>query len=303
MTVNTIAVVGMGYVGMPLAVAFATKHYKVIGFDTNTSKINLYRNGIDPTKEVGDDVIDKTQVCFTDDPTTLNSADLIIIAVPTPVTDEHLPDLSPLEGACNIVGQHMKPNTIICFESTVYPGVTEDICAPLIENASKMKCGVDFKIAYSPERINPGDKLHTLQTIKKIISGMDEDTAVTIQNVYNSVVDAGTFKVSNIKTAEAIKVTENTQRDVNIAFINEMALIYEKLGIDINEVVDGMNTKWNALKFRPGLVGGHCIGVDPYYLSFIAEKYNVDNKLITSSRQINESMSNHVVTETIKKWY
>ena len=260
-----LALVGLGYVGMPIAVEFA-KHISVIGFDINEKRINEYRSGIDSTNEVGD-AIKKTTVDFTADPNRLREAKFIIVAVPTPVNDDNTPDLRPVEGASKIVGQNITPGTIVVFESTVYPGVTEDICIPIIEKESGLKCGVDWKIGYSPERINPGDRVHTLTTIRKIVSGMDEESAKEIQKVYDIVIKAGTVLVSTIKTAEAVKVVENSQRDINIAFVNEVAMICDKMGIDTDEVIYGMNSKWNALGFKPGLVGGHCIGVDPYYLT------------------------------------
>ena len=259
--IDKLALVGLGYVGMPIAVEFA-KHIKVIGFDINKARVNEYKSGIDATNEVGE-AIRTTTVEFTDDPTRLKDARFIIIAVPTPVNADTTPDLRPVESASRTVGQNLTAGSIVVFESTVYPGVTEDICIPIIENESGLKCGVDWKIGYSPERINPGDSVHTLTSIVKIVSGMDAETVTEIKKVYDIVVKAGTFPVSTIKTAEAVKVVENSQRDINIAFMNEVAMICDKLDIDTDEVVKGMNTKWNALNFRPGLVGGHCIGVDP----------------------------------------
>ena len=254
-----LALVGLGYVGMPIAVEFA-KHVRVIGFDINEKRVNEYRSGIDATNEVGE-AIKKTTVDFTADPSRLKEAKFIIVAVPTPVNSDNTPDLRPVEGASRTVGQNLTPGTIVVFESTVYPGVTEDICVPIIEKESGLKCGVDWKIGYSPERINPGDRVHTLTSIRKIVSGMDEESAREIKKVYDIVIKAGTFPVSTIKTAEAVKVVENSQRDINIAFVNEVAMICDKMGIDTDEVIAGMNTKWNALGFKPGLVGGHCIGV------------------------------------------
>ena len=268
-----LALVGLGYVGMPIAVEFA-KHVPVIGFDINETRVNEYKNGIDSTNEIGD-AIQNTTVDFTADPKRLKEAKFIIVAVPTPVKDDNSPDLKPVKGASALVGQNMQPGTIVVFESTVYPGVTEDICIPIIEKESGLKCGVDWKIGYSPERINPGDRVHTLTKIQKIVSGMDEESATEIKKVYDIVIKAGTFPVSTIKTAEAVKVIENSQRDINIAFMNEIAMICDKMQIDTDEVLAGMNTKWNALGFRPGLVGGHCIGVDPYYLTNAAEKLGV----------------------------
>ena len=294
-----LALVGLGYVGMPLAVEFA-KHVKVIGFDINHARIEEYRNGIDPTNEVGE-AIKKTTVDFTSDARQLKESKFIIVAVPTPVRDDNSPDLRPVEGASRTVGQNITPGTIVVFESTVYPGVTEDICVPIIEKESGLKCGVDWKIGYSPERINPGDRVHTLTNIQKVVSGMDEESATIIKKVYDIVIKAGTFPVSNIKTAEAVKVVENSQRDINIAFMNEIAIICDKLGIDSAEVLDGMNTKWNALGFRPGLVGGHCIGVDPYYLTNAAEKLGYHSQIILNGRQVNDSMGAYVADAAIKE--
>lgn len=294
-----LALVGLGYVGMPIAVEFA-KHVKVIGFDINEKRVNEYRNGIDSTNEVGE-AIKNTTVDFTADPTRLKEAKFIIVAVPTPVNDDTTPDLKPVKGASKTVGQNLAPGTIVVFESTVYPGVTEDICIPIIEKESGLKCGVDWKIGYSPERINPGDRVHTLTSIRKIVSGMDEESAREIKKVYDIVIKAGTFPVSNIKTAEAVKVVENSQRDINIAFMNEIAIICDKLRIDTDEVLAGMNTKWNALGFRPGLVGGHCIGVDPYYLTNAAEKLGYHSQIILNGRKVNDSMGAYVADAAIKE--
>ena len=294
-----LALVGLGYVGMPIAVEFA-KHIKVIGFDINTQRVNEYKNGIDTTNEVGE-AIKNTTVEFTDDPTKLREARFIIVAVPTPVNADTTPDLKPVESASRLVGQNLTKGSIVVFESTVYPGVTEDICVPIIKKESGLKCGIDWKIGYSPERINPGDSIHTLTSIVKIVSGMDKETAEEIQKVYNIVVKAGTFPVSSIKTAEAVKVVENSQRDINIAFMNEVAMICDKLHIDTDEVLSGMNTKWNALGFRPGLVGGHCIGVDPYYLTNIAEKLGYHSQIILNGRKINDSMGSYVADAAIKE--
>ena len=294
-----LALVGLGYVGMPIAVEFA-KHVKVIGFDINEKRVNEYRNGIDSTNEVGE-AIKNTTVDFTADPVRLKEAKFIIVAVPTPVNDDTTPDLKPVKGASKTVGQNLTPGTIVVFESTVYPGVTEDICIPIIEKESGLKCGVDWKIGYSPERINPGDRVHTLTSIRKIVSGMDEESSREIKKVYDIVIKAGTFPVSNIKTAEAVKVVENSQRDINIAFMNEIAIICDKLGIDTDEVLAGMNTKWNALGFRPGLVGGHCIGVDPYYLTNAAEKLGYHSQIILNGRKVNDSMGAYVADAAIKE--
>ncbi len=294
-----LALVGLGYVGMPIAVEFA-KHVKVIGFDINEKRINEYQNGIDSTNEVGE-AIKNTTVEFTADPKRISQAKFIIVAVPTPVKDDNSPDLRPVKSASKTVGQNLSPGSIVVFESTVYPGVTEDICIPIIENESGLKCGIDWKIGYSPERINPGDRVHTLTTIHKIVSGMDEETAKEVKKVYDIVIKAGTFPVSTIKTAEAVKVVENSQRDINIAFMNEIAMICDKLNIDTDEVLAGMNTKWNALGFKPGLVGGHCIGVDPYYLTNAAEKLGYHSQIILNGRQVNDSMGGFVADAAIKE--
>lgn len=296
-----LALVGLGYVGMPLAVAFAKKGIQVIGFDTNKAKIDLYKSGVDPTREVGDDAIRTTTVQFTSNENELQRAHFIIVTVPTPINTDHTPNLSLVEGASMIVGRNLKPGTIIVYESTVYPGVTEDICIPILEKESGLRCGTDFKVGYSPERINPGDKIHTLPNICKIVSGMDEDSLQKIKAVYDIVIEAGTFSVSNIKTAEAIKVVENSQRDINIAFMNELAMVFDRMGIDTNEVVDGMNTKWNALGFRPGLVGGHCIGVDPYYFTYGAEKLGYHSQIILNGRIVNDSMGAYVADVAVRK--
>lgn len=294
-----LALVGLGYVGMPIAVEFA-KHINVIGFDINEKRVNEYRNGIDATNEVGEAIKDTT-VEFTADPTKLKEARFIVVAVPTPVNEDNTPDLRPVEGASRTVGQNLSAGTIVVFESTVYPGVTEDICVPIIEKESGLKCGVDWKIGYSPERINPGDRIHTLTNIRKVVSGMDAESAAEIKKVYDIVIKAGTFPVSNIKTAEAVKVVENSQRDINIAFMNEIAIICDKLKIDTDEVLAGMNTKWNALGFKPGLVGGHCIGVDPYYLTNVAEKLGYHSQIILNGRQVNDSMGAFVADAAIKE--
>ncbi len=297
---TSLAVVGLGYVGMPIAVAFAEKGLDVIGFDNNEEKINLYKSGIDPTKEVGDDVIKNTTLHFTADPSELKKAGFIIIAVPTPVNLDHTPDLSPVEGASRIVGQNLSKDTIVVYESTVYPGVTEDVCVPILEEQSGLKCGDGFRVGYSPERINPGDEEHRLNNIKKIVSGMDAATCDQIASVYNLVIEVGTHPVSSIKTAEAIKVVENSQRDINIAFMNELAMVFDRMGIDTNEVVDGMNTKWNALGFRPGLVGGHCIGVDPYYFTYEAERLGYHSQIILNGRMVNDSMGSYIADKAVK---
>lgn len=296
-----LALIGLGYVGMPIAVAFAQKGLQVIGFDLNEAKIRLYQSGIDPTKEVGDDVIRNSTVEFTADEQKLREAKFHIVAVPTPVNTDHTPNLAPVEGASRIIGRNLTKGSIVVYESTVYPGVTEDVCVPILERESGMKCGVDFKVGYSPERINPGDKVHRLENIHKIVSGMDPESLDVIKRVYDLVVEVGTYPVSSIKTAEAIKVVENSQRDVNIAFMNELAMVFDRMGIDTNEVVDGMNTKWNALGFRPGLVGGHCIGVDPYYFTYEAEKLGYHSQIILNGRIVNDGMGKFVADAAIKQ--
>lgn len=294
-----LALIGLGYVGMPIAVAFSQK-LNVIGFDLNTEKIMLYKSGVDPTKEVGDEAIKNCAVEFTADQTKLQEAKFLIVAVPTPINADHTPNLAPVTGASEIIGRNLRKGAIVVYESTVYPGVTEDVCIPILERESGLKCGVDFKVGYSPERINPGDKVHRLENIHKIVSGMDLESLEEIKNVYDLVVEVGTYPVSNIKTAEAIKVVENSQRDINIAFMNELAMVFDRMGIDTNEVVDGMNTKWNALGFRPGLVGGHCIGVDPYYFTYQAEKLGYHSQIILNGRIVNDSMGKFVADAAIK---
>ena len=296
-----LSLVGLGYVGMPIAVAFAAKGVEVIGFDLNKAKIDLYKAGVDPTLEVGDEVIRNTTVQFTSDEAMLKEAKFHIVAVPTPVNQDHTPDLTPVIGASEIVGRNLVKGSIVVYESTVYPGVTEDVCVPILEEESGLKCGVDFKVGYSPERINPGDKVHRLENIRKIVSGMDAESLEEIRRVYDLVIEVGTFPVSSIKTAEAVKVVENSQRDINIAFMNELAMIFDRMGIDTAEVVDGMNTKWNALGFRPGLVGGHCIGVDPYYFTYEAEKLGYHSQIILAGRQINDGMGGFVAEATVKQ--
>ena len=296
---ETLSLVGLGYVGMPIAVAFA-RRITVIGFDLNEKKVELYKAGIDPTHEVGDEVISKTTVEFTSDESKLREAKFHIVAVPTPVNDDHTPDLSPVEGASRILGRNLAKGSVVVFESTVYPGVTEDVCVPILEKESGLKCGVDFKIGYSPERINPGDKVHRLETIKKIVSGMDEETLDCIAKVYELVVDAGVHKAESIKVAEAAKVIENSQRDINIAFMNELSIIFNKMGIDTKSVLEAAGTKWNFLKFYPGLVGGHCIGVDPYYLTYKAEMMGYHSQIILSGRRINDDMGKYCAENCVK---
>lgn len=294
-----LSLVGLGYVGMPIAVAFARKIH-VVGFDLNEKKIELYKSGVDPTNEVGDEVIKNTKVAFTADPSKLREAKFHIVAVPTPVNDDHTPDLTPVEGASRILGQNLTKGSVVVFESTVYPGVTEDICVPILEKESGLKCGVDFKIGYSPERINPGDKVHRLETITKIVSGMDAETLDTIAKVYELVVEVGVYRAESIKVAEAAKVIENSQRDINIAFMNELSIIFHKMGIDTKAVLEAAGTKWNFLKFMPGLVGGHCIGVDPYYLTYKAEELGYHSQIILSGRRINDDMGRYVAESLVK---
>ena len=298
---ENLSVIGLGYVGMPIAVAFADKGIKVIGFDLNKEKVELYKKGIDPTKEEGDEKIKNSTVEFTYDEKRLQNAKFHIVAVPTPVNSDHTPDLTPVIGASEIVGRNLVKGSIVVYESTVYPGVTEDVCIPILEKESGLKCGADFKVGYSPERINPGDKVHRLENIHKIVSGMDKESLEEIKNVYDLVIKVGTYPVSNIKTAEAVKVVENSQRDINIAFMNELAMVFDRMGIDTNEVVDGMNTKWNALGFRPGLVGGHCIGVDPYYFTYQAEKLGYHSQIILNGRIVNDGMGEFVADAAVKQ--
>lgn len=295
-----IALVGLGYVGMPIAVEFS-KCVDVIGFDINKVKIEAYQNGIDPTQEVGDAAIAESKVEWTSDETKLREASFIIVAVPTPVNDDTSPDLMPVIGSSEIVGRNLTKGSIVVYESTVYPGVTEEVCLPILERESGLKCGVDFKIGYSPERINPGDKVHRLQTIKKIVSGMDEDALEEIANVYEIVVQAGVYRAASIQVAEAAKVIENSQRDINIAFMNELSIIFNKMGIDTLEVLEAASTKWNFLPFRPGLVGGHCIGIDPYYLTYRAEQFGYHSQIILSGRRINDDMGKYVAEQTVKQ--
>lgn len=294
-----LSLVGLGYVGMPIAVAFSKK-LKVVGFDLNKKKVELYKNGIDPTKEVGNEAIASCAVDFTSDESRLKEAKFHIVAVPTPVNPDHTPDLSPVEGASRILGRNLTKGSIVVFESTVYPGVTEEVCVPILEQESGLKCGEDFKIGYSPERINPGDKVHRLETITKIVSGMDEETLEEVAKVYELVVDAGVHRAQSIKVAEAAKVIENSQRDINIAFMNELSIIFNKMGIDTKAVLEAAGTKWNFLKFFPGLVGGHCIGVDPYYLTYKAEQLGYHSQIILSGRRINDDMGKYVAESLVK---
>lgn len=295
-----LAVVGLGYVGLPLAVAFS-ESMDVIGYDVDAQKIARYCKGEDVTTEVGDAAVAASSVHFTAKEAELRQADFVIVAVPTPIHPDNTPDLTPVISASRTVGRNLKLGATVVYESTVYPGVTEELCLPVLEQESGLKGGTDFKIGYSPERINPGDKVHTLRTIRKIVSGMDAETLKKVKSVYDRIIDAGTFPVSSIKTAEAIKLVENSQRDINIAFMNEAAEVFEKIGIDTNEVVDGMNTKWNALGFRPGLVGGHCIGVDPYYFIYKAHQVGYESQIVAAGRRINDSMGRFVAEMAVKK--
>lgn len=295
-----LVVVGLGYVGLPLAVSFAKK-VPVIGFDYNSKKIELYKEGIDVTNEVGNAALKQTTMEFTANPERIKEGDFIVVAVPTPIDEHNNPDLTPVVGASTFVGKYLKKGAIVVYESTVYPGVTEDICVPILEKESGLKCGQDFKIAYSPERINPGDKVHRFETIKKIVSGMDDETLEKVAETYSMVVTAGVYKASSIKVAEAAKVIENSQRDINIAFVNELSKIFSKMGIDTNEVLDAAGSKWNFLNFRPGLVGGHCIGVDPYYLTFKAEEIGYRPEVILSGRRINDSMGKYIAENIVKE--
>ena len=294
-----VAVVGLGYVGLPIAVAFADK-VNTIGFDINEEKITNYKNGIDPTEEVGEEKIRATALQFTSEEKDLQKAGFIIVAVPTPVNGDETPDLNPVVGASKIVGRNLGKGSIVVFESTVYPGVTEDICIPILEKESGLRCGQDFKIGYSPERINPGDKVHRLENITKIVSGMDEETLEEIAAVYELIIEAGVYKAESIKVAEAAKLVENSQRDINIAFMNEFAMVCELMGINTKSVIDAMNTKWNALGFHPGLVGGHCIGIDPYYFIYKAKMLGYHSQIIAAGRKINNSMGSFVADAVIK---
>ena len=294
-----LSLVGLGYVGMPIAVAFSKK-IDVIGFDLNENKIRQYQSGIDPTREVGNEAIAACRVDFTGDESRLREARFHIVAVPTPVNPDHTPDLTPVEGASRILGRNLTRGSIVVFESTVYPGVTEEVCVPILEAESGLTCGADFKIGYSPERINPGDHVHRLETITKIVSGMDEETLEEVAKVYELVVDAGVHRAASIKVAEAAKVIENSQRDINIAFMNELSIIFNKMGIDTKAVLEAAGTKWNFLKFFPGLVGGHCIGVDPYYLTYKAEQLGYHSQIILSGRRINDDMGKYVAECLVK---
>ncbi|WP_270670102.1 nucleotide sugar dehydrogenase [Paraclostridium bifermentans] len=296
---ENISVIGLGYVGMPLAIAFAKK-INVIGFDVNKEKIELYKQGIDVTNEVGNKALKETTALMTSDETKLKEAKFHIIAVPTPINDDKTPDLRPIIGASRVLGRNLTKGSIVVYESTVYPGVTEEVCIPILEEESNLKCGVDFKIGYSPERINPGDKLHRLENITKVVSGMDEESLENIASIYELIIDAGVHRAESIKVAEAAKVIENSQRDINIAFVNELSMIFNKMEIDTKAVLEASGTKWNFLKFYPGLVGGHCIGVDPYYLTHKAEQIGYHSQVILSGRRINDGMGKYVGESTVK---
>lgn len=294
-----LAVIGLGYVGMPIAVEFSKK-INVIGFDINKEKIELYKSGIDMTREVGNQEISKCTVDFTCEENRLKEAKFHIIAVPTPIKKDKTPDLVPIKEASRVLGKNLTRGAIVVYESTVYPGVTEEICIPILEKESGLICGEDFKVGYSPERINPGDKIHRLETIVKVVSGIDKETLEIIAKVYELVVKAGVFKAESIKVAEAAKVIENSQRDINIAFMNELSIIFNKMGIDTKSILEAALTKWNFLDFKPGLVGGHCIGVDPYYLTYKAEQLGYHSQIILSGRRINDDMGKYVVENVLK---
>lgn len=296
---ENLSVIGLGYVGMPLAIAFANK-VNVIGFDVNKEKIELYKQGIDVTNEVGNKALKETTALMTSDETKLKEAKFHIIAVPTPINDDKTPDLRPIIGASRVLGRNLTKGSIVVYESTVYPGVTEEVCIPILEKESNMKCGVDFKVGYSPERINPGDKLHRLENITKVVSGMDEESLENIASIYELIIEAGVHRAESIKVAEAAKVIENSQRDINIAFVNELSMIFNKMEIDTKAVLEASGSKWNFLKFYPGLVGGHCIGVDPYYLTHKAEQIGYHSQVILSGRRINDGMGKYVGESTVK---
>jgi UDP-N-acetyl-D-galactosamine dehydrogenase len=294
-----IAVIGLGYVGVPLAISFA-KEVNVIGFDINKEKVEKYKQGIDPTNELNKGDLDSTSIFFTSDEKELRKAKFYIIAVPTPINDDKTPNLSHLKSACKIVGRNLSSNSIVVFESTVFPGVTEEICMPILEKESGLVCGKDFKIGYSPERINPGDKVHTLEKITKIVSGMDDDALENISEIYEIIIKAGIYKSKSIKVAESAKVIENAQRDINIAFMNELSIIFNNMNINTKEVLEAADTKWNFLSFSPGLVGGHCIGVDPYYFTYKAEQLGYHSQIILAGRRINDKMSKYVAENIVK---
>jgi len=298
-SVKNIAVIGLGYVGLPLAEAFSHK-YQVVGFDTDQNRIDAYLNGKDPTEMVGDRIADAA-ICFTSNEKDISNADVFIITVPTPVKEDKRPDMGPLQAASEIVGRHLDRGSIVVYESTVYPGATEDVCVPILEQASGYSIGKDFTVGYSPERINPGDRVHQLKNVVKIVSGSDEETTEILADLYGDVVEAGVYRAGSIKVAEAAKLAENSQRDLNIAFVNELAMVLNLMDIPVGDVIDAMNTKWNALGFRPGLVGGHCIGVDPYYFVHKAEKLGYHNGLVLAGRKINDSMGRYIAERIVKE--
>lgn len=294
-----IAIIGLGYVGLPIALAFSKK-LSVIGFDINKKKIQAYKDGNDVTGEVGSKKIVSSNIFFSFDAECLEDASVYIVTVPTPVNDDYTPDLSFLKDACNMIGKYMQKDSVVIFESTVYPGVTEEICIPILEEVSGLKSKLDFKTAYSPERINPGDKVHTFENTKKIVSGIDNETTEFVAELYNLVLNNGVYRATSIKVAEAAKVIENTQRDLNIALMNELSIIFHRMNIDTQEVIEAASTKWNFIKFTPGLVGGHCVGVDPYYLTYKAETLGYHSRVITSGRRLNDSMGKYVAENAIK---
>ena len=296
-----LSVIGLGYVGMPLAVAFDKKDIAVIGFDLNSEKIDLYRQGLDPTFEVGSEALKHSKIFFTDAEVSLREANFHIIAVPTPINIDKTPDLCPVENASIILGKNLSKGSVVVYESTVYPGVTEDICIPILERESGLKCGQDFLVGYSPERINPGDKVNRLENIVKIVAGLDSTTLDIVAKVYELIIEVGVYRAESVKVAEAAKVVENSQRDINIAFMNELAMVFDKMKIDTNEVIKAMNTKWNALKFYPGLVGGHCIGIDPYYFIYQAAKLGYHSQIILAGRKINDGMGQFIADAVIKE--
>ncbi|MDK9852963.1 nucleotide sugar dehydrogenase [Staphylococcus equorum] len=297
---KVVTVIGMGYVGMPIAIEFSKK-LKVIGFDINKLKIEQYNRGIDVTNEVGNEILKNSLVNFTSESQEIKKGDYIIVAVPTPINQDKTPDLTPIKNVSRLLGENIKKGATVIYESTVYPGVTEDVCIPILEDISGLECGIDFNVGYSPERINPGDKVNKINNIVKVVSGNNSQVTDDIAELYELIIDAGVHKVSNIKTAEATKVIENSQRDVNIAFMNEVSKVFNKMNINTFEVVEAMNTKWNALKFTPGLLGGHCIGVDPYYFLYEAEKLGYESQIISSGRRINDSMVQFVTENLVKQ--
>ncbi|MBU0614862.1 MAG: nucleotide sugar dehydrogenase [Nanoarchaeota archaeon] len=293
---NKVCVVGLGYVGLPLAVAFA-KHFQTFGYDIDQEKVDKLKSGIDTSKQVEQTL--HPNLTYSTDPSVIREANFIVATMPTPIDESHKPDLSAVKAASEIVAKNLSKGSIVVYESTVYPGVTEDICVPILEKHSGLRCGTDFKVGYSPERVNPGDKEHTVETIVKVVSGMDPETLEKVAQVYGTIIQAGVYKAKDIKTAEASKVIENIQRDLNIALVNELSMIFNKMGVDTNDVLDAAGTKWNFHKYKPGLVGGHCIGVDPYYLAHKAQQLGHYPKIILAGRDINEYMSKHVAELTI----